>query len=390
MILGDMRTLSNRFYAVIILATALSPISTVNAKMPVIQSPDKKLKAHIISFEELTNWQRDKHEQALLAFKRSCLVIAKSNQTRLRQGFMGTYSEWSRICASANKVPSNDRQKARRFFEHNFIPAQIISPGRKGLFTGYYEPELAASLKQTKMYNVPLYRKPRDLRRNSQTYFTRAEIEGGALKNRGLEFVYLNNPADAFFLHIQGSGRLFLDNGKVMRVGFAAKNGRPYTSIGKVLIDQGAMARKNMSMQSIRKWLTVNPRKAAGIMQKNQSFIFFRPLKGSNPNLGPPGAQGVPLTPKRSLAVDRNLHAYGQPLWVETKIPNIKTGGSKPFRQLMIAQDTGSAIKGAVRGDIFWGSGKAAGNIAGRMKQPGKLFLLLPRKLAEKYLAEKP
>ncbi len=357
--------------------------------MPVILSPDKKLKAHIISFDELTNWQRDSHEQALLAFKRSCLVIRKSNQSKLRPGFMGTYAEWSRICARANKVPSNDRQKARSFFEHNFIPAQIISPGRKGLFTGYYEPELTASLKRTKRYNVPLYRKPRELKSNSQTYFTRAEIEGGALKNRGLEFVYLNNPADAFFLHIQGSGRLFLDNGKIMRVGFAAKNGRPYTSIGKVLIDQGAMARKNMSMQSIRKWLTVNPRKAASIMQKNQSFIFFRPLKGSNPNLGPPGAQGVPLTPKRSLAVDRNLHAYGQPLWVETEIPNMKTGRSKPFRQLMIAQDTGSAIKGAVRGDIFWGSGKAAGNIAGRMKQPGKMFLLLPRNLAEKYLAEK-
>ena len=194
------------------------------------------------------------------------------------------------------------------------------------------------------------------------------------------------NPVDAFFLHIQGSGRLFLDNGKILRVGFAAKNGRPYTSIGKALIDQGILARKNVSMQSIRSWLTGNPRKAASIMRKNQSFIFFKPVKNTNPQLGPSGAQGVPLASMRSLAVDKSFHGYGQPVWLETVIPDLKTGKPTPFNQLMIAQDTGSAIKGPIRGDIYWGSGRVAGDAAGKMQQPGKLFLLLPKHLAAKYL----
>ena len=370
------------------MSAVLLPTTLAHAGTPTLLSPDKRLKAHLVSFEDLSSWPRDHHEEALRAFRRSCLAIDKSSKTKKRPGFMGTYAQLSKICASARKVPLDNRRAARRFFEHNFIPAQVISQSNKSLFTGYYEPELAASLKRSKTYNVPLYLKPRDLKTGDKTYFTRAEIENGALKNRRLEFVYLNNPADAFFLHIQGSGRLFLDNGKILRVGFAAKNGRPYTSIGKILIDRGLMARKNMSMQSIRTWLTLNPRKAADIMQENQSFIFFRPLGNTDPKLGPPGAQGIPLTPKRSLAIDKNLHAYGQPLWVETEIPNPQTGRPIPFRQLMVAQDTGSAIKGAVRGDIFWGSGRAAGAIAGRMKQPGKLFLLLPRRLVEKYLAE--
>lgn len=363
----------------------LSPLAKANANMPIITSPDKKLEAHIVGFADLSGWDLDQQEKALLAFKRSCRVMGKSSQSKLRPGFTGRYADWSGICAAAKKVASGNRKAARSFFEHNFVPAWLINGNDRGLFTGYYEPELAASLKRSKKYSVPLYRAPKDLRRNGKAYFTRAQIENGALKNRGLEFVFLKNPVDAFFLHVQGSGRLFLDNGKMLRVGFAAKNGRSYTSIGKVLIKQGALARQNVSMQSIRHWLTKNPQQATRVMQKNQSFIFFKPLKNINPRLGPIGAQGVPLAPKRSLAIDRSIHGYGLPFWLETEIPDVKTGKLIAFKQLMIAQDTGSAIKGAIRGDIYWGSGKDAGDAAGKMQQPGKLFLLLPKRLAAKY-----
>ncbi len=381
-----MRAKIIRISAVGILALVVSPMATAYAGTPVVLSPDKKLKAHFTDFTRLPGWRQDKHEKALGTFRRSCRAMGKANQSKKQPGFMGSYTDWAGVCFRANKVPRDSRAAARSFFEHNFIPAQVMRGRNKTLFTGYYEPELAASLKQSKTYNVPLYRKPADLRAGNRNYFTRAEIERGALDNRGLKFVYLKNPVDAFFLHIQGSGRLFLDNGRVLRVGFAAKNGRPYTSIGKVLIDQGMIARKDMSMQSIRNWLTIHPRKALSIMRQNQSFIFFRPLKSTNPNLGPPGGQGVPLSPTRSLAVDKAFYAYGLPLWLETTVPGPKPGTSTSFKRLMVAQDTGSAIKGAIRGDIFWGSGKAAGEVAGRMQQPGKLFLLLPKQLAAKYL----
>jgi len=381
-----MRAKTIRISAVAILALVVMPMATAYAGTPAILSPDKKLNAHFTEFSRLSGWRQDEHEKALGAFRRSCRAMGKANQSKKRPGFMGSYSDWAGVCFRANKVPLDSRAAARSFFEHNFIPAQVMRGRKKTLFTGYYEPELAASLKQSKTYNVPLYRKPKDLRAGSRNYFTRAEIERGALDNRGLEIAYLKNPVDAFFLHIQGSGRLFLDNGRILRVGFAAKNGRPYTSIGKILIDQNMIARKDMSMQSIRNWLTIHPRKALSVMRQNQSFIFFRPLKSTNPNLGPPGAQSVPLTPTRSLAIDKAFYAYGLPLWLETTVPASKPGKSTPFKRLMVAQDTGSAIKGVIRGDIFWGSGKVAGEVAGRMQQPGKLFLLLPRQLAAKYL----
>ena len=368
-----------------LLGLAMSPVVTARANMPIITSADKKLKAHIVDFADLSQWDRDQHEKALVAFKRSCRVMGKSGQGKVWPGFTGRYADWSGVCTQANKIASTNRRAARKFFERYFVPARLINGNDRGLFTGYYEPELAASFKRSKTYSVPLYRAPKDLRSSGKAYFTRAQIENGALKNRGLEFVYLKNPIDAFFLHVQGSGRLFLDNGKMLRVGFAAKNGRPYTSIGKVLINQGALARQDVSMQTIRHWLRKNPQQAVRVMQKNQSFIFFRPLKNADPRLGPIGAQGVPLASKRSLAIDKSLHGYGLPFWLETEIPDVKTGKLIAFRQLMIAQDTGSAIKGPIRGDIYWGSGKDAGAAAGKMQQPGKLFLLLPKRLAAKY-----
>jgi len=176
---------TKRIFSVILTVVALSPLAKAYANMPLITSPDKKLKAHIVGFADLSGWERDQHEKALVAFKRSCRVMGKTSQSKLRPGFTGRYSDWSGACAAAKKVASKNRQAARKFFEHNFVPAWLIKGNDRGLFTGYFEPELAASLKRSKTYSVPLYRVPKDLRRSGKAYFTRAQIENGALKNRG-------------------------------------------------------------------------------------------------------------------------------------------------------------------------------------------------------------
>lgn len=209
-------------------------------------------------------------------------------------------------------------------------------------------------------------------------FFTRREIDNGALAGRGLELVYLESPIDAFFAHVQGSARIRLAEGGVMRVGFAAKNGHPYTAIGKVLVDAGEIALKDVSMQTIRAWLSANPDRADQVMWQNDSYIFFREVTEVDEDLGPVGAAQVPLTPGRSLAVDKAIHAYGLPVWVETTAPSGPNGAREPFRRLMVTQDTGSAIIGAVRGDVFWGSGDRAGEIAGLMKDPGRMYVLVP------------
>ena len=220
-------------------------------------------------------------------------------------------------------------------------------------------------------------------------YFTRKEIEQGALEGRGLELVWLKDWADAFFIHIQGSGRVRLEDGGVVRLAYSLKSGLPYTAIGAVLVDRGVFTRDEMSMQAISSWMAGNEEQARELMWENKSFVFFREITEYDPSLGPPGAQDVPLTPQRSLAVDRSLWSYGTPVWIDTVRPETGGTGLKPFRQLMIAQDTGSAIKGAVRGDVFWGSGDDAAGVAGHMKSPGRMIVLLPNRLARK-LAGQP
>jgi membrane-bound lytic murein transglycosylase A len=203
-------------------------------------------------------------------------------------------------------------------------------------------------------------------------YEDRARIEGGALKGRDLEMVWVDDAVDAFFLHIQGSGRVVMEDGSVMRVGYAGQNGHPYVAVGRELIARGVLTKENVSMQSIREWLRANPGEAAGLMNKNPSFVFFRPLDGE----GPQGAQGVALTPGRSLAVDRSFVPYGLPVWLDAQDP---LDGAARLRRLMVAQDTGGAIRGPVRGDVFWGHGDDAELRAGKMKSPGRYHLLIPR-----------
>jgi membrane-bound lytic murein transglycosylase A len=341
-----------------------------------------------VSFRDVPGWQADNHADALVAFLKSCPPLER----RGVRGF-GNASIWRDICGQARNVPAGDHDAARRFFENAFLPASVSGrDGSTGLITGYYEPELQGALERSGRFNVPLHVRPPDLvtvnlgrfreelkgeriagrvvRGSLIPYPDRAKIERGALRNRDLELVWVDSAADAFFLHIQGSGRIRLPDGDIMRVGYAGTNGHAYTAIGRELIARGAVPPEKMSMQSIRNWLAANPADGARLMRTNKSYVFFRELTGD----GPLGAQGVPLTPERSLAVDRRLLPLGLPVWLESSEPD-----GTPLKRLMIAQDTGGAIRGAVRADVFWGPGAKAADRAGKMNSPGRYWFLIPR-----------
>lgn len=262
-----------------------------------------------------------------------------------------------------------------------------------GLFTGYYEAGLRGARSQGGIYQTPLYKRPDDLvlvglgefksdwngkrlagrLENGQLvpYATRAEIEAGKLRGKNLELAWVDDPVDAFFLHIQGSGRVVFADGSTMRVGYDGHNGHAYTSIGRILIERGEITKEDMSMQAIRKWMAAHPNKGQELMKENSSYIFFRELKDD----GPIGAQNVVLTPGRSLAVDKRYMALGLPVWLYTFTDPVS---SKPISRMLVTQDTGGAIKGVVRGDVFWGFGEMAAERAGKMKERGSLFVLLP------------
>lgn len=350
------------------------------------------------SFSDLPGWTGDRHQEALSAFALSCvrLLAPGSGGAVGKKG--RSLQAWRSICKNALSPDALlSRAAARRFFETNFSLYRVTLPGKaRGFLTGYYEPEVEGSLERSASFSVPLYRRPDDLvtlkasqahgglsavRRGKdgfEPYSTRAEIEAGALAGRGLELVYLRDPVEAFFVHVQGSVRVRLQDGRLMRVGFAAKNGHPYSSIGKVLIERGALSAAEMNSKRLRQWLAANPKEARGVMDTNRSFIFFRTLAVADPTLGPIGAGGVQLTPLRSIAVDQAFHTYGTPIWIDAELPGAK-GGVRPFRRLMIAQDTGSAITGAARADIFFGSGEAAGARAGVIRHKGDFAVLLPK-----------
>lgn len=355
-----------------------------------------------VSFSSLGGWMADDHGTALEAFRRSCAEIESEGRAFDRPiTYGGARADWLDVCARAETA-----RNARGFFEENFAALAVTDPSRpEGLFTGYFEPEAAGSLKPAGEYRVPIYRKPPELvgfdRETERTagfrygrlvdgepdpFPARKDIEQGALQGRGLEIVWLKDWADAFFIHIQGSGRIRLPDGKLLRLAYAGKNGRPYTGIGPLLVERGVFTREEMSMQSTRVWMAQHPEDARKLMWENQSFIFFREVPIDDPALGPPGAQKVSLTPLRSLAVDRSLWAFGTPVYLETTTPSGPGGAMELFRHLMIAQDTGTAIRGYARGDVFWGAGDRAALAAGHMKSPGRITVLLPKPLAAKLL----
>jgi len=354
-----------------------------------------------VDFATLPGWRDDELAAALPALKRSCGRLADQPEDRPLgpDGLAGTVADWQGPCAAFQGLAEGDDAALRSLLETQFRPFAVSNAGdREGLFTGYYEAELKAAEAPDAPGATPLYRVPDDLvtvdlalfradLRGERLvgrvedgrlvpYLTRKQIDAGALEGRGLELVWVSDPVDAFFLHVQGSGRVVFSDGSVVRVGFAGSNGHPFYAIGRALIDEGVISRQNASMQAIRDWLRAHPEKAAEMMQRNARYIFFRRIEGE----GPIGAQGVALTPGRSLAVDSALLPLGVPLWLDTTWP----ATDKPLRRLMVAQDVGSAIKGAVRGDFFWGAGEEALAQAGRMKQKGRYYLFLPRAVAER------
>ena len=393
-----------RAYASLIAIAALLGACAPTPKPSALPAPPKpekpsKIALRAIALDALPGWQDDHHGEALVAFQKSCariLIRPKDRDLAANaQAPGGKVAQWQVPCRVAMGLDTADRLAARRFFESWFVAYEVRENGGsvEGLFTGYFEPELNGALEQSGVYQTPLYARPADLVSVSlgtfeaelggttiwgrvengrlQPYPSRAAIDDGQVL--GLEpLVWVEDPVEAFFLHVQGSGRVRLEDGSVMRLGFAGKNGRTYKSIGRVLIDSGEIPADRLTMDSIRNWVLERPKQGAELLKKNPSYVFFRKLEGD----GPLGAQGVALTAERSLAVDRRYLPLGAPMWLST---HESLNAQKPYNRMMIAQDTGGAIKGVVRGDIFYGAGEVARARAGNMKRPGRYYLLLPR-----------
>lgn len=334
-------------------------------------------------FELLDGWNEDRVAAALPALLRSCKkLLAKSDDVpisaaRTQNLDFGTVAEWRPVCIAAVSVPANDETAARNFFEANFVPFLAGNNGEaEGLFTGYFEIALNGSRRRFGPYQTPLYRRPPEPER-----YSRAEIEDGALAGKGLELLWVDDPVAAFFLEIQGSGRVTLPDGSVVRVGYDGKNGKPYVPVGRLLIERGELPRDKVTMEAIRSWMMENPKKAASLRRENPSYVFFREIPSSRGDSGegPLGAQLVPLTAGRSLAVDRGFVPLGVPIWIDIRQ---RFAPNESIRRLVVAQDTGGAIRGPVRGDLFWGYGKEAAEAAGATNARGRYYLLLPKAVA--------
>jgi membrane-bound lytic murein transglycosylase A len=356
------------------------------------------------SFSSMPGWYDDDHINAVGAFLKSCEIIMNKDPSFSfgPDGIGGTYGDWKNVCLAARYIDQSsvDERQARLFFEKYFKPYKALADGKKdkGLFTGYYEASLYGSLEKSGKYKYPLLKRPDDLvmvdlgifreglkgqriagrvvGAHLKPYEDRSEIQEGKLSDiDNLALVWVDNPVDAFFLHIQGSGRINFANGEYVRLGYDGQNGHPYYAIGRELIHRGHIEKDNISMQTIRAWLEANKEEAPEIMNTNKSYIFFRHLDED----GPLGGSGATLTPGRSLAIDRTKIPYGVPVWLDIEPP---VEGEEKVQRLVVAQDTGGAIRGPIRGDVFWGYGDRAEYLAGHMKSEGRYWLLLPKEVS--------
>ena len=351
-----------------------------------------------VNWTELAGWATDDHLTAFAAYQSSCRVLQKIREP---DGGAPLRAALRNTCRKALDLRPQDSDAARIFFEQNFQPVRIARLGQsEGLLTGYFEPVVEGSRFPGPEFQVPVYRRPRDLvaggykagsdtfpnkgarigRRNGKNqlvpYYDRGAIEAGALDGQKLEICWVKDPSDVLAMQIEGSGRVILEDGTPLRINYDSHNGYPFTSI------DGALRQRSdepTSSHRIRDWMAAHPAEAAKIRASNRSYVFFR-ITGLTNEGEPVGAQGVPLTPGRSIAVDR-IHDYGTPFFIEASLPIDSTKGSSPFNRLMIAQDTGSAIIGPARADLYWGAGSDAARIAGRIRHPGRFAMLLPREL---------
>jgi membrane-bound lytic murein transglycosylase A len=325
-------------------------------------------------FKQIHSWDYNNFQNSFVAFQKSCNQIPRFRKRTLlgSHPFFGNDSDWQAVCAKAQRESQNG---AKQFFEREFQPV-LVSSNDSGKFTGYYIPELQGSFARSDIYRYPLYEPPTDAGKLP----TRADIVNGALNGRAKPILWVDSEIDSFFLHIQGSGNVRLPDNRLVHIGYAGQNGHQYYAIGRYLIESNQIPREKMSAQAIKAWLRDNPTQAQMVMNKNPSYVFFK-LDSNNGTQQAKGAAGVPLTPEYSLAVDDEYYPYGLPMWVETGIQVPINGQLKnmAFERLMIAQDTGGAIKGAVRGDIFFGTGQNAEIMAGKQNFNGRKYLLLPR-----------
>lgn len=336
------------------------------------------------SFDALPGWKEDDLNAAFAAFVEGCTALRAQPR-------------WTDVCARAGSVAEADAEALRTFFETGFVPHRVVGPDPEapGLLTGYYEPLLQGSRTPDARFRHPIFAAPDDLitvdlsgvapdtrnirlrgrlqGRKLVPYWSRAEIEDGKARLAGRELVWVEDAVELFFLQVQGSGRVRLPDGGIVRVGYADQNGHPYRSIGRVLVDRGELPLEKASMQGIKAWGQANPTRLSALLAENPSYVFFRELPAGDG--GPLGALGVPLTPGRSIAVDPTVVPLGAPVFVSSTWPN----SPRALDRLVMAQDTGGAIRGAVRADFFWGFGAEAGEQAGRMRQPLKMWVLLPR-----------
>ena len=355
-----------------------------------------------LAWGDIPGWSEDDHLLAYKAFRVSCQSIAGQTKPPADSKPLGT--SLREPCRAAKALDISDGAKARAFFETHFLPLQISRLGEDaGFVTGYYEPVIDGSRTQTDVYNVPVYRRPSNLfvrgfkqdapslpnkgevfrkigRRKLVPYYDRAEIEDGAIAGRGLEICWLKNQTDLLFAQIQGSARVHLEDGSTIRINYDAHNGYPYMAVGRILIDRGIIPKEQMSMQRIREWMDQNPEGARELRRQNRSYVFFREVNLSDKDEAV-GAQGVPLTPGRSIAVDKSLHVYGTPFFIEGELPIESEQSKTPFRRLMVAQDTGSAITGPARADIYYGAGADAGRVSGRFRNSMHFVILVPNSL---------
>ncbi len=320
----------------------------------------------ILEFEDLDGWAADDHDAALDVFLETCPDLRDP--------------DWSSLCAAAQHQVAQKPGAARAFFELFFRPV-LIEDGAKPLFTGYFEPELDGARQPDARFRYPVYAMPPEAREAPQWFSRRDILEGRLLEGRGLELAWVDDPVELFFLQIQGSGRIRLRDGSMMRVGYGGSNGHPYRSIGRELVRRGLFEAHAVSARRIGDWVRANPVEGAELLYHNPSFVFFREVTQVPADRGPLGAMNRSVTPLRSIAVDPAHVPLGAPVWLEKD-------GRNPMRRLMVAQDTGSAIKGAQRADIFFGTGDAAGRAAGRLRDPGRMVVLMPIQRAYAMLPE--
>jgi membrane-bound lytic murein transglycosylase A len=355
-----------------------------------------------VAWADIAGWREDDHLQAYKTFRISCRPISAQRSPPADPKALGI--SLRDPCRAAKALEISDGARAKAFFEEHFLPLRISRLGEDdGFVTGYYEPVIDGSRTQTEVYTVPVYRRPSNLfvrgvkqsasglpnkgqvfrkigRRKLVPYYDRAEIEDGAIAGRGLEICWLKDQTDLLFAQIQGSARIRLEDGSTIRINYDAHNGYPYTPVGRVLIDRGIIPKEQMSMQKIREWMDQNPDGAKELRRQNRAYVFFREVQLSDKDEAV-GAQGVPLTPGRSIAVDKALHVYGTPFFIEGALPIESEQSKTPFRRLMIAQDTGSAITGPARADLYFGAGADAGRVSGRLRHNMRFVMLVPKSL---------